>query len=104
MYFSNANYYDDPFDTLIHIDFDRTRDEGRKFLSPDQIRQQIQALPSLKIVDSKTIDSLIGILDNIDHEEIIDSVTAYLKQSIQSLLKETLWTACFTESGDNEMM
>lgn len=30
MYFSNANYYDDPFDTLIQIDFDRIRDEGRK--------------------------------------------------------------------------
>lgn len=104
MYFSNANYYDDPFDTLLHIDFDRIRDEGRKFLCSNQMRKQIQALSSVKTVDSKIIDSLITTLDSIDHEKIINAATGYLKQNIQSLLKETLWTACFTENGDNETM
>lgn len=104
MFFSNAHYYDDPFDTLIHIDFDRIRDEGRKYLSSDQIRQQIHNLSEASIVDPRITDSLLAILDNTDHEKIIDTATDYLKQNIQSLLKETLWTACFTESGDNETM
>ena len=51
MFFSNAHYYDDPFDTMIHIDFDRIRDEGRKYLSSDQIRQQIHYLSDASIVD-----------------------------------------------------
>ena len=104
MYFSNANYYDDPFDTLLHIDFARIRDEGKKFLSSEQIKQQIQSLLSTGIMNSKITDYLVSILDNIDHDKIIDAAIGYLKQNIQFLLKEKLWTACFTESGDNETM
>lgn len=104
MFFSNANYYDDPFDTLIHIDFARIRDEGEKFLSSGQIKQQIQVISSAGIMDTKISNHLMQILDNIDIETIIDAATGYLKKNIQFLLKEKLWTACFTESGDNEQM
>lgn len=104
MYFSKANYYDDPFDTLLHINFSRIRDEGLKVLSSDQFRQQIKSLSSIETMDSKYIESLISFLDSAGYEKIVEAAIGYLKQNIQSVLKETLWTACFTESGDNETM
>ncbi len=104
MYFSNANYYDDPFDTLLNIDFSRIRDEGNKILSSEHIRQQIQKLAYAGGMDPKIADSMITILDSMDHDKIIDAMIDHLKQNIQSLLKSTLWTACFAENGDNETM
>ena len=104
MFFSHANYYDDPFDTLIHIDFAKVRDEGRKTLSSEQIKQQLQSLTSTGIIDSKITENTVALLESTDHEKIIDAVIGFLKQNILSQLKENLWTACFTESGDNETM
>lgn len=104
MHFSNANYYDDPFDTLIKINFDRIRDEARKILSSDQIRHQLSSIFTNGGKDSPKADSLITFLDNTDHELIIDVMVDCLKRNIQSYLKSKLWTACFTESGDNETM
>ena len=104
MFFSNANYYDDPFDTLLHIDFARIRDGGIKYLSSEHIKQQIQSFSSASNIDSKIAENLVSVLDNIDHNKLIDVAIGYLKQNIQFLLKEKLWTACFTESGDNQTM
>ena len=104
MSFSHANYYDDPFDTLLHIDFTRIRDEGRKTLSSEQIKQQIRSLSSAGTIDSKITECMLALLESTDHEKIIDAVIGHLKQNIQSLLKDKLCTACFTESGDNETM
>ena len=104
MFFSNANYYDDPFDTLLHIDFARIRDGGIKYLSSEHIKQQIQSFSSASNIDSKIAENLVSVLDNIDHNKLIDVAIGYLQQNIQFLLKEKLWTACFTESGDNQTM
>ena len=104
MFFSNANYYDDPFDTLLHIDFAKIRDEGKRFLSSEKIKEQIQSFFSIGIMDSKITENLVNAIENIDHDEIIDAAIGFLKQNIQLLLKEKLWTACFAESGDNETM
>lgn len=101
MFFSNANYYDDPFDTLIHINFEQIHEEGKRFFCSNQLRQQIHAG---NLLPTELIDSIFDKLKKTDYEGIIESATIYLKQNIQSILKSTLWTACFTESGDNETM
>ena len=40
LYFSSANYYDDPFDTFLHIDIERIRDE---YLSAFQTPESMDA-------------------------------------------------------------
>ena len=104
VFFSNASYYDDPFDTMLHIDFSKIRDEGIRLLSSEQTKQQIQFFSSKGFIDSHIAESLIKTLDSIDHGKIIEAASGYVKQNIQPLLKNTLWTACFAESGDNETM
>jgi len=40
LYFSSANYYDDPFDTFLHIDIDRVeRELCREFSDPENLKR-----------------------------------------------------------------
>ena len=41
LYFSSANYYDDPFDTFLHIDIDSIHQE---FLTAFQTRESTEAV------------------------------------------------------------
>lgn len=106
MYFSNANYYDDPFDTLLQIDFNSLREEGRRILTSSDLKQQLLDFAAKNSVNpdvlNKTIDAIKS--DGFDPEQVVTTVINYMRKNIQSLLKITLWSACFTESGDNETM
>lgn len=100
--FSNAKYYDDPFDTLLQIDFNRIKENGREYLSSQRIIQRIQILAGS--LPNSQIEALIRMLSTVDHEKIIAFAVDNLRDNIQSLLKESLWTTCFSESGNNEVM
>ncbi len=105
VFFSTADHYDDPFDTLLYIDFNRIREEGRKVLSSDRLEQQIKYATAIFPTESEKIAySICSFVRNTDHEVIIDTVINYLKNNIQSLLRKRQWTACFTEDGNNETM
>ena len=104
VFFSNAEYYDDPFDTLLHIDFDRLRNEGRVFFSSGKIKHQIQNMAALLGLDINSFDHFFIDDHTADYEKVVDLAISILKLNIQGLLREKLWTACFTEDGDNENM
>ena len=104
VFFSNADYYDDPFDTLLQIDFDRVRKEGVDFFSSNTLKQRIQHALVMLNLDEKYADSLYSIVCNTDTDRIIDFAINTLKQNIQGLLRRRHWTACFTEDGDSENM
>ncbi len=104
VFFSTANHYDDPFDTLLHIDFNRIREEGRRYLSSDAKEQHIRQLLINFGLDDSFAPLLKSSIDGIDKDAFINSVIEYIKQNIQCFHRERLWTACFTEDGNNETM
>lgn len=107
LYFSSANYYDDPFDTFLHIDIERIRDE---YLSAFQTPENTAAV----------IEQVIPIVaDNLPAEQIaqitVENVTKALSQgllenflnsalALRDEVKKDTWSVCFSENGFNETL
>ena len=107
LYFSSANYYDDPFDTFLHIDIEAIRTE---YLSAFQTPESTQAV----------VDGVKSWLGNLLSEEQIaqlttENVTNALSQgltenflnivlSLRDEVKKDTWSICFSENGFNESL
>ena len=106
MYFSSANYYDDPFDTLLQINFNSLREEGMRVLTSSDLEQRFLDFAAKNSVNPDVVSKTIEMIKSsgFDPEQVVTTVINYMRNNIQSLLKSTLWSACFTESGDNETM
>ena len=107
LYFSSANYYDDPFDTFLHIDIERIRDE---YLSAFQTPESTAAV----------IEQVIPIVaDNLPAEQLaqitVENVTKALSQgllenflnsalALRDEVKKDTWSVCFSENGFNETL
>ena len=104
LFFSQANYYDDPFDTLIKIDYDVIHEHITQALSSKELFQNLESTcKALNIPDENRLDAE-KIIKTVPTEEIVKNVDVFLKNNIQSILKNSLWTVCFSESGINETM
>ena len=107
LYFSSANYYDDPFDTFLHIDIETIRKE---YLSAFQTPESTEAV----------VDGVKSLLGNILSEEqaaqfTVENVTNALSHgltesflnaalSLRDEVKKDTWTVCFSENGFNEVL
>lgn len=107
LYFSSANYYDDPFDTFLHIDIEKIRNI---FLSAFQTTETTQA-----VVDG--VKTIFGDLISPEQKELltVENVTdALSKGLVDSFLKNMLllrdevkkdiWSVCFSENCRNETL
>ena len=93
LFFSTSNYYDDPFDTYFHINWDIPRKLEAKlkngtvpeqmFLGMDFLRTQIEKVKGT---------DLTGVTEN---------VIGYLKE-IRNDMRRKTWSICFSESLNNE--
>ena len=104
LFFSKANYYDDPFDTLIKIDFSVLHQHIMQMLSSEEIFQQLGLMCKALNVPEEGRLAAENIIKSVSPEEIIKGVDVFFRNNIQSILKESLWTVCFSESGINETM
>lgn len=107
LYFSSANYYDDPFDTFLHIDIEAIRKE---YLSAFQTPESTEAV----------VDGVKSLLGNILSEEqaaqfTVENVTNALSHgltesflnvalSLRDEVKKDTWSVCFSENGFNEVL
>ena len=107
LYFSSANYYDDPFDTFLHIDIDAIRNE---YLSAFQTSESTEAV----------VDGVKSILDGILSKEqtaqlTVENITHAISNGLtESFLNSALamrdevkkdtWSVCFSENGFNEVL
>lgn len=104
LFFSQANYYDDPFDTLIKIDYGVLHQHVTQMISSEDVFQQLRSMcQTLNIPDEKYL-AAENIIKTVSTEEIVKNVDVFYKNNIQSILKNSLWTVCFSESGVNETM
>ena len=104
LYYSNADYYDDPFDTLIKIDYGKIHSSIKEILSEKDVSAQLKSMCDALNIREEIYNNANNILETKSTEEIDIYVDRFLKDHIQSILKQSLWTACFTESGVNETM
>ena len=107
LYFSSANYYDDPFDTFLHIDIEAIR---KKYLSAFQTLESTEAV----------VEGVKALLGGILSEEqvaqfTVENVTNALPHgltesflnaalSLRDEVKKDTWSVCFSENGFNEVL
>ena len=111
LYFSTANYYDDPFDTFIHVDLaelQRTMEQvNRGTINEEQIFQYIKAaLTSLlgtEVQDEMLSGSIKQLIANLLKAEFRSQIMSYFR-NIRNEIKKDIWTVCFSENGFNEVL
>lgn len=105
LYFSKSNYYDDPFDTYLHIDYksiyQRLKEtENLKETAIDVVKQMCEN----KDVDEKAIKKLIKEIKEASIEQLFYVLFSFLAKEIQPLIRNTSMSVCFSASGINETM
>ena len=111
LYFSSANYYDDPFDTFLHIDFQRIKSEFEMNFRSDAdieqlsigmkqfIRGHENELPET-FVDAITDPSKLKALSQ---NGLINSFLSYVVD-VRNEIRKNTWSVCFSENGLNETL
>ena len=107
LYFSSANYYDDPFDTFLHIDVEKIRNEiFAASQNPAILETVVESINSQlkEKLNKEQLDYLdVGTAKNALSEDIIDKFLNYVLASREDL-KKNLWSVCFSENGYNESL
>lgn len=107
LYFSSANYYDDPFDTFLHIDIERIKNEFLSaFQTPESTAAVIeQVIPIVSHVLPKeqlaqiTVENVTNALPHGLLEHFLNSTLA-----LRDEVKKDTWSVCFSENGFNEVL
>lgn len=107
LYFSTANYYDDPFDTNIMIDMEEIRNKAKDFFATPNIETLFKAMCDNYGIDDLSKTSGFELLKNHSITKMSDELSCRLKNLndfMQSILRQNIWSVCFSESGVNETM
>lgn len=107
LYFSSANYYDDPFDTFLHIDIEAIRKE---YLSAFRTRESTEAVVagvksflggvlSEEQLAQFTVENVTNALSNGLTESFLNAAL-----SLRDEVKKDTWSVCFSENGVNETL
>ncbi len=105
LYFSRSNYYDDPFDTYLQIDY---KSIYQQLLSTENSKEAavgiFKQICVQKGVDGKIIESKIKEINQTSIEQFFNVLVSFLTSEIQPLIRNTSMSVCFSESGLNETM
>lgn len=110
LYFSTANYYDDPFDTFINVnlhDLDlvyqnqsSTFNDEHVFNAMKTFFDRIMASP----LDDNTIKQMVQAYKvSLSNPAFYSSVLEFMR-NIRNEIKKDVWSACFSENGLNEVL
>ena len=107
LYFSLANYYDDPFDTFLYINIDHIREAilsglqtpGSAETAADRIKRTYGDMITEEQKAFFTVDNLQKLLSNGLLESFLNSTLA-----LRDEVKQDIWSVCFSENGFNEVL
>lgn len=107
LYFSSANYYDDPFDTFLHINIEAIKSEYLiAFQTRDSTEQVVEGMKSFfaKIctddqLKQLTVENILNALENGLVESFLNSALA-----MRDEIKKDAWSVCFSENAFNESL
>lgn len=107
LYFSSANYYDDPFDTFLHIDLETIKKEYLSaFQTPENTKIVFDAAKSIlsSVFSEEKLSQLtVADLGDIYSQRILDSFLSSALDLRDEVKKDT-WSVCFSENGFNEVL
>lgn len=111
LFFSTANYYDDPFDTFLQINTEKLLTIANEALNnPEEIRKFTEFL---KISGNVSLFNLLGFKDDeeITQEKVkelfnIKITNNFIKNicDFRNELKKDIWSVCFSENPYNEVL
>ena len=107
LFFSSANYYDDPFDTFLHIDIDRIKNEYLSaFQTPEStaavvegVRPIVSSVLTEEQMERITVENVTRALPQGLVENFLNSALA-----LRDEVKKDTWSVCFSENGFNEAL
>lgn len=101
VYFSSADYYDDPFDTFLYIDYKKIKEEIVSYFSNPDFCDNLMRVATLLGLPK---DNIFLDLQNktLAAEKIADSLIAYMKGDERNLLQKSSLSICFSENALNE--
>lgn len=111
LYFSSANYYDDPFDTYLHIDIDRVEREILTVFSDPDTLERIATRSRAFASKYKGFfqDDFVRMFS--DPQEIQKAFFSGLGENfldylltLRNKVREDTWAVCFSENGINETL
>ncbi len=107
LFFSSANYYDDPFDTFLHIDIEKIKNEYINTFSKQE--RVVELVDDLRRVFSGfcTEDQMTHFnIENIIKWSSLDMVEDILNSvlKLRDEVKNDIWSVCFSEDGFNEVL
>ena len=107
LYFSSANYYDDPFDTFLHIDLETIKNEYLSaFQTPESTKVVFDAAKSILssvFPEEKLSQLTVADLSDIYSQGILDSFLSSAL-ALRDEIKKDTWSVCFSENGFNEVL
>ena len=101
MYFSTADYYDDPFDSYSYIDWEFIKKRIQNSYNDTSNVEQLA-----KTIHSKTnvpIENSIAAIKSLSLEQWINITTVILSEARSEIQKRQL-SICFTEQCNNEVL
>ena len=107
LYFSSANYYDDPFDTFLHINIDCIRQifstAFQTSESTEAVTAGVKNILSEMLTEEQsaffTADNVTKLLSNGLVEDFLNFTLA-----LRDEMKKDVWSVCFSENGFNEVL
>lgn len=103
LFFSSADYYDDPFDTYFHINIKQLKplyDNMKKQLSESTLQSQmvVEQLAQQTGIDAKKIFS------GLESSELNFDQAALNLEAVRSMIRKSLFSICFCEDALNETL
>ena len=111
LYFSSANYYDDPFDTFLHIDIEKIRAEFEtNFSCEENICRLASAMKSIiencNVQPPAEFVSLVSNPQNLKKLYQNGLTNEFLSNALKlrNEIRKDTWSVCFCENGLNETL
>lgn len=110
LFFSKASSYDDPFDTFLHIDVDKIRQEfNRNYSSPEALaalangmKETFQNQPGIPQEFIQQVTNVEG-LKQLFANGITKQFLSYVL-TLRSKIQDEILSICFSENGFNETL
>lgn len=107
LYFSSANYYDDPFDTFLYIDIEAIKKEYLSIIQSDDNATVIMSEVKRLFSGILKKDQLAQLnVENLRKAQAQGLVENFLRSalSLRDAIKKDAWSVCFSENGFNESL
>lgn len=104
LFFSSADYYDDPFDSFLHIDENRVRTEIQTlFQSSDMLQSSFKNAASFWGISEEARDKVAS-LCTLDNAPNIALQLLHFLQPIPEFVQKEILSICFCDKWQNEQL